>query len=44
MTQLEYDLHNYLESLDKDHECTECGTPIESEGVCSRECFNASML
>ena len=44
MTQLDYDLYNYLESLDKDYECTECGRPIETEGVCSRDCFNSSML
>ena len=42
MNQLDYDLEEYLE--DKDYECTECGTSIESEGVCSRDCFNASML
>jgi hypothetical protein len=30
---------------DKEFECTECGSPVETEGsVCSRDCFNASML
>ena len=42
MTQLDYDLHEHLD--EKDYECTECGTPIESQGVCSRDCFKASML
>ena len=42
MTQIDYDLHEHLE--EKDYECTECGTPIESQGVCSRDCFKASML
>jgi hypothetical protein len=44
MTQLDYDLDNYLESLDREYECTECGTPIKSQGVCSSDCFNASNL
>ena len=44
MTQLDHDLDNYLESLDKDHECTECGKPIKHEGVCSDYCYNSSML
>jgi len=42
MTQLDYDLDDHLD--EKDYECTECGTPIESQGVCSRDCFKASML
>jgi hypothetical protein len=42
MNQLDYDLEEYLD--DREHECTECGTSIETEGVCSRDCFNASML
>tara|TARA_B110000908_G_scaffold1875_1_gene2414 strand:+ start:119 stop:253 length:135 start_codon:yes stop_codon:yes gene_type:complete len=29
---------------DKEFECTECGTPIESEGVCSGRCHEASMI
>ena len=27
-----------------EHECTECGKPINYEGVCSGVCFEASML
>jgi formamidopyrimidine-DNA glycosylase len=42
MTQLDYDLDEYYN--EKDYECTECGTPIESKGVCSRDCFKSSML
>jgi hypothetical protein len=45
MNQLDYDLDRYYESVEeKDYECTECGTPVENEGVCSRDCFKASML
>ena len=43
MTQLDYDLDRYYESLDKAYECTECGKPIEHEGVCSGVCHESSM-
>mgnify|MGYP003643594832 CR=1 FL=1 len=42
MTQLEYDLEEHLK--ENCYKCTECATPIESQGVCSRECFKTSML
>ena len=41
MTQLDYDLDNYLNELDKEFECYECGTSISKEGYCSRECYKA---
>ena len=41
MTQLDYDLENYLNELDKEFECYECGTSISKEGYCSRECYKA---
>jgi len=28
---------------DKEHECYECGEPIDHEGYCSGRCFEASM-
>mgnify|MGYP003630087059 CR=1 FL=1 len=28
----------------KDHECSECGTPIDNAGVCSGTCHEASMI
>lgn len=42
MNQLDYDTEEYFD--EKDFECSECGTPMESKGVCSRDCFKASML
>lgn len=39
-----YKLSNPYEDEDKVFECTECGTEIEQEGVCSGTCFEASML
>jgi hypothetical protein len=36
MTQLDYDLDNYLNELDNEFECYECGTSISKEGYCSR--------
>ncbi len=44
MTQLDYDLDRYFEEQEKVFECTECGTPIDHEGVCSGTCFEASMI
>jgi hypothetical protein len=41
MTQLDYDLDNYLNELDKEFECYECGTSISKEGYCSRDCYKA---
>lgn len=38
------DLHNLYADEDKVNECTECGKPIEHEGVCSQACYKASML
>jgi len=34
---------NPCEDEDKEYECTECSTPIEEEGVCSSDCWKASM-
>ena len=34
---------NPVDDEDKVYECTECGKPIEQEGVCSNLCFQASM-
>jgi len=36
------DLDNHLE--EKEFECNECGTPIETWGYCSRDCYKASLL
>jgi len=45
MTQLDYDLDRYYESIEEQGECKECGTTIDlDKHYCSRDCFNASML
>jgi hypothetical protein len=41
MTQLDYDLDNYLNELDEEFECYECGTSISEDGYCSRDCYKA---
>lgn len=38
---LSYSTDDYYK---EEYECTECGKPVESEGVCSNVCYNASML
>lgn len=37
------DYGNPVNEPDEEFECSECGKPIASEGVCSDSCFNASM-
>jgi hypothetical protein len=43
MTQLDYDLDNYLTEFDKEFECYECEKRIPNEGYCSTECFKAGL-
>jgi hypothetical protein len=31
-------------AYEKEHECSECGTPIDNAGVCSGACHEASMI
>lgn len=45
MEAFDNELHDYLESLEDKHECSECGTPIEeNQTYCSSDCFKASLL
>jgi len=44
MEVFDNDLDNYLNELDKEFECYECGKSISEKGYCSRDCFKASML
>ncbi len=44
MTQLDYDLDNYLSELDKEFKCYECEKSISKEGYCSRDCYKAGQL
>lgn len=44
MTQLDYDLENYQNSLNERSECQECLTLIDrGDSYCSNACFRASL-
>ena len=38
------DYGNPINEENNEYECSECGKPISKEGVCSKDCFDASML
>lgn len=43
MSQLDYDLDEYLSSEEKTSSCCECGAPISDEKLfCSEECYKAN--